>query len=82
MRRLKPTIHIDHLKKVLEGIPENEREELKHEKIEEDFGLLELAKNAGKMRKRTTTRILYIVHSILSAGFAIVMDSWVLIEHD
>jgi len=29
--------------KVLEGIPGNEREKLKHEKINEDFGSLELA---------------------------------------
>jgi len=50
MRRLKPTIYIDHLKKVLKGFPENERDELKHENIDEEFGLLELARNAGKMR--------------------------------
>jgi hypothetical protein len=51
MRRLKPTITIDHLKKVLEGISENKREELKH-KVDEDFGLLELATNAGKSVKK------------------------------
>jgi hypothetical protein len=51
MRRLKPTITIDHLKKVLEGISENKREELKH-KVDEDFGLPELATNAGKSVKK------------------------------
>jgi hypothetical protein len=30
------TNYIDNLKKVLEGIPETEREELKHKKIDED----------------------------------------------
>jgi hypothetical protein len=53
------TNYIDHLKKVLEEIPENEREELKHEKIDEDFGLLELATNAGKNVKKKTRNSVY-----------------------
>jgi hypothetical protein len=32
----------------LEGIPDKERGESKHENIDEDFGLLELATNAGR----------------------------------
>jgi hypothetical protein len=59
------TNYIDHLKKVSEGISENEREELKH-KIDEDFGLLELATNAGKsVKKKHGYCILFIVFAIL-----------------
>jgi len=46
----------------LEGTPENERDELKREKIDEDFGLLELATNAGRsMKKKRKPGILYCI---------------------
>jgi hypothetical protein len=67
MRKPESTNYIDNLKKGLEGIPETEREELKHEKIDEDFGLLELAANAGRDAQKRTG-ILYIVHSICNTG--------------
>jgi hypothetical protein len=50
---------IDNLKKVLEGILETEREELKHEKIDEDFGLLELGTNAGRDAKKKNKDTVY-----------------------
>ena len=53
------TNYIDSLMKVLEGIPKTEREELKYEKIDEDFGLPESATNAGRDAKKRTG-ILYI----------------------
>jgi hypothetical protein len=56
----------------LEGIPENEREELKH-KMDEDFGLLELATNAGKCVEEKTW-ILYIVHSICNTDEQLGID--------
>jgi hypothetical protein len=59
----------------LEGISENKREELKH-KTNEDFGLLEPAKNAGKSVKKKHGY--YIFFTL----FAILMNSWVLIGHD
>jgi hypothetical protein len=59
----------------LEGISENKHEELKH-KIDEDFGLLELATNAGKSVKKKHG------YCIFFTVFAILMNSWVLIGHD
>ena len=56
--------YIGHLKKVLEGTPENQREELKHEKVDEDFGLLELATNAGRnVKRKNKPGIPHIAHS-------------------
>jgi len=43
--------YINHLKNVMEEVPGNEQEELK-ELIDKDFGLLELATNAGEMKKK------------------------------
>jgi len=41
---------MNHLENVMQEIPEKEREELK-ELIDEDFGLLELTTNAGRVVK-------------------------------
>jgi len=46
---------------------------LKHEKIDEDFGLLELATNAGRNVKKKTG-ILYIVHSICNTDGQLGID--------
>jgi hypothetical protein len=69
-------LYIDNLKKVLGGIPETEGEELKHEKIDEDFGLLELATNAGRDTKEEQE------YCILFTVFATLVYSWVLIGYD
>jgi hypothetical protein len=52
----------------LEGISKTEREELKHEKIDENFGLLELATNAERDTKKEPG------YCILFTVFAILMD--------
>jgi hypothetical protein len=50
------TNYIDNLK-FLEGIPETECEESKREKIDEDFGLLELATNTGRDAKKNRNTV-------------------------
>jgi len=41
----------------LQGIPEKERGGLKHEKIDEDLGLLELATNARRDAEKGTGKL-------------------------
>jgi hypothetical protein len=54
--------YINHLKNIMEEVPEKEQRDLK-ELIDRDFGLLELTTNAGRDAKKRTG-MLFIVHSI------------------
>jgi hypothetical protein len=57
--------YINYLKSIMAEVPDKECQELK-EIVDEDYGLLELATNAGRdAKKRTGT--LFIVHSICNS---------------
>jgi hypothetical protein len=62
---------MNHLKNGMQEIPEKEREELK-ELIDEDFGLLELATNAGREVNKERE------YCLLSTVFVILKDTSVL----
>jgi hypothetical protein len=67
--------YINYLKNIMEDVPEEERQILK-ELMDGDFGLLELATNAGRDVKKEQECCL------LSTAFVIPRDSWVLIGFD
>jgi hypothetical protein len=68
--------YINHLKTVMEEVPEKEQEDLK-QLIDKDFGSLKLATNAGRDVKTKQLEC-----RLLSTVFVILTDSWVLIGFD